>query len=117
MATGLPARLRLPLPRRGPLAWLKPVALEVTAVPGRDGEPLEVRPPILGALAVIFGVTALDHATLVLAPLALLISLVAAFRRQFAWAAIGAISAVAALVTSTWFWSLLGLSMLAGYLL
>ena len=52
-----------------------------------------------------------------LAPLALLISLVAAFRRQFAWAAIGTISAVAALVTSTWFWSLLGLSMLAGYLL
>jgi hypothetical protein len=48
--------------------------------------------------------------------LALLFSLVALCLRQFSWAAIGAGTAVAALLTSIWFWTLLGAGWIATWL-
>ena len=74
-------------------------------------------PPVAGALAALFGTAALfGKATLLLAPLAILMSLVALCLRQFSWAAIGAVTAVVALVTSIWFWTLLGAGWLATWL-
>ncbi|HXV23533.1 MAG TPA: hypothetical protein VED46_04670 [Alphaproteobacteria bacterium] len=79
-------------------------------------------PPVVGVLAALFGTAALfGQATLALAPLALLFSLVALCLRQFSWAAIGAGTAIVALLTSIWFWTLLGAgwiaTWLAGYLI
>jgi hypothetical protein len=74
-------------------------------------------PPVCGALAAVFGIAALfGKATLVLAPLAILLSLIALCLRQFSWALIGATTAVVALVTSIWFWTLLGLGWIAAKL-
>jgi len=77
------------------------------------------QPPILGSLAVIFGIAALFKATLLLAPLALVFALLAVLFRQFSWAAIGGISGLAALATSPWFWGIVGMTWLvdavAGY--
>jgi hypothetical protein len=74
-------------------------------------------PPVCGALAAVFGIAALfGKATLVLAPLAILLSLVALCLRQFSWALIGASTAIVALVTSIWFWTLLGLGWITAWL-
>jgi hypothetical protein len=80
-------------------------------------EPRAWNPPVAGALAALFGTAALfGKATLLLAPLAILMSLVALCLRQFSWAAIGAATAVVALVTSIWFWTLIGAGWLATWL-
>ena len=74
-------------------------------------------PPVCGALAAVFGIAALfGKATLLLAPLAILLSLVALCLRQFSWAAIGASTAIAALITSIWFWTLLGAGWITAWL-
>jgi hypothetical protein len=73
------------------------------------------QPPVLGTLAVIFGIAALFKATLLLAPLALVFALLAALRRQLSWAAIGGIAGMAALATSPWFWGILGLAWVVEY--
>ncbi len=70
------------------------------------------QPPILGSLAVIFGVAALFTGTLVLAPLALVLAVAAGIFRQIPWAIIGGASATVALATSKYFWGLLGLAWL-----
>jgi hypothetical protein len=75
------------------------------------------QPPILGSLAVIFGVAALFTGTLVLAPLGIVLALAAGIFRQIPWAVIGAASAVVALATSKYFWALLGLAWLLDWLL
>ena len=68
------------------------------------------QPPILGSLAVIFGVASLFTGTLVLAPLALVLALAAGIFRQISWAIIGGAAATVALATSKYFWALLGLA-------
>ena len=74
-------------------------------------------PPVCGALAAVFGIAALfGKATLVLAPVAIVLSLIALCLKQFSWAMIGASTAIAALVTSIWFWTLLGLGWMAAWL-
>jgi hypothetical protein len=75
------------------------------------------QPPILGSLAVIFGVAALFTGTLVLAPLAVVFAVAAALFRQIPWSVIGASSAAVALATSKYFWALLGLAWLIDWLL
>jgi hypothetical protein len=70
------------------------------------------QPPILGSLAVIFGVASLFTGTLVLAPLALVLALAAGIFRQVSWAVIGGAAATVALATSKYFWALLGLAWL-----
>ena len=70
------------------------------------------QPPVLGSLAVIFGVASLFTGTLVLAPLALVLALAAGFFRQISWAIIGGAAATVALATSKYFWALLGLAWL-----
>ena len=88
----------------------EPVPLPVQA-------PRPWNPPVCGALATVFGIAALfGKATLLLAPLAILLSLVALCFRQFSWAFIGASTAIAALVTSIWFWTLLGAGWIAAWL-
>ena len=85
------------------------------ALPVHSAKPWS--PPVCGALAAVFGIAALfGKATLLLAPLAILLSLVALCLRQFSWAMIGASTAVAALVTSIWFWTLLGLGWMTAWL-
>ena len=74
-------------------------------------------PPVAGVLAAVFGIAALfGKATLLLAPAALVFSLMALCLRQFSWAAIGAATALAALATSIWFWTLLGAGWFAAWL-
>jgi hypothetical protein len=90
-----------------PLLNLTPVPAQPPVLPGRSWQP-----PILGSLAVIFGIAALFKATLLLAPLALVLALLAALFRQFSWAAIGGISGLAALATSPWFWGIVGMAWL-----
>jgi hypothetical protein len=97
-----------------PLLNLTPEPAQPPALPGKAWQP-----PVLGSLAVIFGIAALFKATLLLAPLALVFALLAALFRQFSWAAIGGISGLAALATSPWFWGIVGMAWLvdavAGY--
>jgi hypothetical protein len=73
------------------------------------------QPPVLGSLAVIFGIAALFKATLLLGPLALIFAFLAAIGRQFSWAAIGGIAGLAALATSPWFWGIVGLAWVVEY--
>ena len=97
-----------------PLLNLTPVQAQPAVLPGKSWQP-----PVLGCLAVIFGIAALFKATLLLAPLALVFALLAALFRQFSWAAIGGISGLVALATSPWFWGIVGMTWLvdaiAGY--
>ena len=90
-----------------PLLNLTHVPAQPPVLPGKSWQP-----PVLGSLAVIFGIAALFKATLLLAPLALVFSLLAALFRQFSWAAIGGISGLAALATSPWFWGIVGMTWL-----
>jgi hypothetical protein len=83
------------------------VTVATTAAPAAHWQP-----PILGSLAVIFGVAALFTGTLVLAPLALVLAVVAGLFRQIPWAVIGGSAAIVALATSKYFWALLGLAWL-----
>ena len=70
-------------------------------------------PPVFGALAVIFGVTAFYKATLMLAPLAIIAGLIACLRKQWGWGLIGILSAAAALAVDPYFWGLAGIYWLA----
>ena len=69
-------------------------------------------PPVSGALSVIFGIVALFKLPMFLAPLAILLALVAGWRGHHAWAVIGLGTGVVALLTSFWFWTWLGLGWL-----
>lgn len=77
---------------------------------------LSYRPPVAGALCVIFAVAAFYRTTLLLAPLALVAGIIALCRRQYAWAAIGIIAAAVALLTDIVFWSLLGAAWMVRWL-
>ncbi|MET1026847.1 MAG: hypothetical protein ABWY00_06745 [Dongiaceae bacterium] len=81
----------------------------------RDGAGF--RPPIAGALCVIFAVTAFYRTTLLLAPFAIIAGIIALFRRQYGWAAIGIIAASVALLTDIAFWTLLGAAWIVRWLL
>src|SRR5882724_2119472 len=75
--------------------------------------PAPFSPPVFGALAVIFGVSAFYKATLLLGPLAIVVGLIACLRRQWAWGLIGILSAAAALAVDPYFWGLAGIYYLA----
>jgi hypothetical protein len=83
------------------------IAVATTAPPATHWQP-----PILGSLAVIFGVASLFTSTLALAPLAVAMALAAGIFRQISWAVIGGAAATVALATSKYFWALLGLAWL-----
>jgi len=83
------------------------ITVATTAAPAAHWQP-----PILGSLAVIFGVASLFTGTLVLAPLALVLAATAGIFRQISWAVIGGASAIVALATSKYFWALMGLAWL-----
>jgi hypothetical protein len=100
-----PATPALPAEPAQPPASIITVA--TTAAPAPQWQP-----PILGSLAVIFGVASLFTGTLVLAPLALALALAAGIFRQISWAVIGGAAATVALATSKYFWALLGLAWL-----
>jgi hypothetical protein len=109
--------IQLPKSATAPVAPLAPVepvqpqapivTVATTAAPATYWQP-----PILGSLAVIFGVASLFTGTLVLAPLALVLALAAGIVRQIPWAVIGGAAATVALATSKYFWALLGLAWL-----
>ena len=87
------------------------------APPAQGRAPRPWNPPVAGTLAAVFGTAALfGKATLFLAPLAIVFSLLALCLRQFSLAAIGAATAIVALATSIWFWTLLGVGWLASWL-
>ena len=69
-------------------------------------------PPVTGALSVIFAIAALFKAPLFLAPLAILLALVAGWRGHHAWAVIGLGTGLVGLLTSFWFWIGLALAWL-----
>ena len=113
----------IPLPK-GP-APVTPPTPPVPAAPVEPVQPLPIvtvattaapvvpwQPPILGSLAVIFGVASLFTGTLVLAPLAIVLAVAAGLFRQVPWAIIGGSAATVALATSKYFWALLGLAWL-----
>jgi hypothetical protein len=91
-----------------PPGWRSRLRLGPVSLPGQKSW----SPPITGALAVIFGVAALFKDPIVLAPMAILLAFVAGFRGHHGWAVIGLGSALAGLLTSAWFWTLLGLAWL-----
>jgi hypothetical protein len=75
--------------------------------------PTSFSPPVLGALAVIFGVTAFYKATLLLGPLAIIAGIIACLRKQWGWGLIGILSAAAALAVDPYFWGLAGIYYIA----
>jgi len=93
-----------------PVETVQPLPIVTVATTAAPATPWQ--PPILGSLAVIFGVAALFTGTLVLAPLALVLAVAAGLFRQIPWAVIGGSAAIVALATSKYFWALLGLAWL-----
>src|SRR5581483_7287869 len=89
-----------PTPAPGPLIAGWQVAPPPTPAP--------FSPPVFGALAVIFGVSAFYKATLLLGPLAIIAGLIACLRKQWGWGLIGILSAAAALAVDPYFWGLAG---------
>jgi energy-converting hydrogenase Eha subunit A len=75
-----------------------------------DTEQVFARPPIAGALSVIFAIVAFYHTTLLMAPLAMLCGVIALFRRQFNWGIIGIVAGIVALISDITFWTLLGVT-------
>jgi hypothetical protein len=75
------------------------------------------KPPVLGLLAVIYGIVALIKLPILFGPLALLFAIAAAFRKQFWYAGVGAATGAAGLAGSSTFWILLGSGWLLNYLL
>ncbi|MDZ4734742.1 MAG: hypothetical protein SGJ07_00195 [Rhodospirillaceae bacterium] len=69
-------------------------------------------PPVSGALAAIFGVTALFKMAWILAPLAIVLAIIAGLRGHHGWAVIGLGTAIVGLLISPWFWTFLGLAWL-----
>lgn len=98
-----------PAPRPAAYVWLAPLAPR--ELPRNPFWP----PPILGSLALIFGLTALLQAPIVFGPLGALFGLLALLRGQFWFAAVGGLTALAALAASPTFWALIGLSWVIGY--
>jgi hypothetical protein len=114
-AAALPANpAAAPLPAELPQPAALPIITVATAAPAVMPR---WEPPILGSLAVIFGVASLFTGTLVLAPLALALAFAAALLRQVSWSVIGGASAVVGLATSKYFWALLGLAWLLDWML
>jgi hypothetical protein len=114
-AAALPANpAAAPLPAEPPQPAHLPIITVATAAPAVMPR---WEPPILGSLAVIFGVASLFTGTLVLAPLAIALAFVAALLRQVSWSVIGGASAVVGLATSKYFWALLGLAWLLDWML
>lgn len=122
------APIRLPLPRRAATPMPSSIAPESPAAARKDaGLTLAFglqdvdsgarRVPVLGGLAVIFGIAALFNAPIALGPLAILFALGALLRGQAGLAAIGGISAVVALAISPVFWTVVGLAWLGSWLL
>jgi hypothetical protein len=107
-----PAAASLPVESPQPAAL--PIITVATTAPAAAPR---WEPPILGSLAVIFGVASLFTGTLVLAPLATVLALAAALFRQVSWSVIGGASAIVALATSKYFWALLGLAWLLDWLI
>src|SRR5258708_39455314 len=75
------------------------------------------KPPVLGLLAVIYGLVALIKLPILFGPLALIFAVAAICRKQYWYAAVGAATGAAGLVSSTTFWLLLGSGWLLNYLL
>jgi hypothetical protein len=75
------------------------------------------RPPVLGLLAVIYGIVALIKLPILFGPLAILFAAAALCRKQFWYAALGAATGAAGLASSSTFWLLLGSGWLINYLL
>jgi hypothetical protein len=96
------------LPSPGPLMAGWQVAPQV-----QPSAPTTFSPPVFGALAVIFGVSAFYKATLLLGPLAIVVGLIACLRRQWAWGLIGMLSAATALAVDPYFWGLAGIYYIA----
>src|SRR5204862_6212008 len=94
-----------PMPPSAPVEPVQPQAPIITVATAAPAA-AHWQPPILGSLAVIFGVASLFTGTLVLAPLALVLALAAGLLRQTSWAVIGAAAATVALATSKYFWAL-----------
>ncbi len=72
--------------------------------------------PVLGGLAVIFGICALFKAPVVLGPLAMAFGIAALCRRQVSLGAIGGIAGLVGLLISPLFWTLVGLGWLGTWL-
>jgi hypothetical protein len=128
MSSNLPEPIEnKPLPERPQLRVLAPgVDAGFVTAPEEPKHPLmagwqpapppaqsSFSPPVFGALAVIFGVTAFYKATLMLAPLAIIAGLIACLRKQWGWGLVGMLSAVAALAIDPYFWGLAGIYWLA----
>jgi hypothetical protein len=103
-----------PLPPE-PAYWAAPEESAPSAVFALP--PMLRLPPVLGFLAVTFGIVALIKLPILFGPLALLFAIAAAFKKQFWYAAVGAATGAAGLVSSTTFWLLLGSGWLLNYLL
>ena len=97
-----------PMPPPGPL-----IAGWRTLPPDQPPAPKPFSPPVFGALAVIFGISAFYKATLLLGPLAIIVGLIACLRKQWAWGLIGMLSAAAALAVDPYFWGLAGIYYIA----
>ncbi len=113
---GMPREQRTPVPYSPPLAARPPsgdlpLSWEAAEIGAR------VRAvPILGGLAVIFGIGALFKAPLVLGPLAMAFGLAALCRRQVSLGAIGGIAGLVGLLISPLFWTLVGLGWVGAWL-
>ena len=121
IVSNLPEPIESKDPQRPPLRVLAPgVDAGFVTAPDESRRPLmagwqpapppaqSFSPPVFGAIAVIFGVTAFYKATLMLGPLAIIAGLIACLRKQWGWGLIGILSALAALAIDPYFWGLAG---------
>jgi len=96
-----------PVPPAEPPSRLFPLSLDADEAAARARSI-----PILGGLALIFGVCSLFKAPLVLGPLAMGFGIAALCRRQISLGAIGGVAGLVGLLISPLFWTLVGLGWL-----
>lgn len=97
-------------PRPRAYVWLAPFA------PAERPKNPFWPPPILGSLALVFGLAALAKAPLLFGPLGAAFGLFALLRGQFWFAAVGGLTGLAGLAAAPSFWALLGASWLLAYI-
>lgn len=64
--------------------------------------------PVIGICGFVFGIVSIFVFTIVIMPIALILSIIACFKRQYGWGIAGLIACVIAALTSPTLWLIFG---------
>jgi uncharacterized membrane protein YvbJ len=69
--------------------------------------------PAIGICAFVFGIVSIFIFTIIIMPIALVLSIIACFKKQYGWGIAGLIACIVAALTSPMLWLIFGGSILA----